>query len=69
MDLACYDVGHDYYCCSAFYCVKVYGVVDEVCDAVFRDDAHDLSLCIVGSGLPSHVPEEEHQLVPLWECE
>jgi hypothetical protein len=38
-------------------------------DTVFRDDAHDLSLCIVGSGSPSHVPQEGHQLVPLWECE
>ena len=63
------DVGHDYGCCCPVNCEKVYGVVDEMRDAVFRDDAHDLSLCIVGSGLPSHVPEEGHQLVPLWECE
>ena len=38
-------------------------------NTVFRDDAHDVSLCKVGGGLPRHAAQEGHQLVPLRKCE
>ena len=42
---------------------------DGIHHAVFRDVAHDLSLCIVGGGLPRHAAQEGRQLVPLRKCE
>ena len=44
-------------------------VVGKVRNAVFRDDAHDLSLCIVGGRLPRHAAQEGRQLVPLLKCD
>lgn len=56
--LAGRHVGHDDGGFPAFHGEQICRVVGKVRNTVFRDDAHDLSLCIVGGGLPHHAAQE-----------